>query len=109
MRVLKGHGILVVLAAWILLVLQASAAPLTIATWKLRNLGSSSDMLERAKIIQQFDIVALQEILSIEGLDNLLACVESITGEDWNCVTSPKVGEGNAAEFHVLHCPSLLR
>ena len=102
MRMSNRRGILVVFVVLVLIAVQASAAPLTIATWNLRNLGSSSDVLDRAEIIQQFDIVALQEILSIEGLNNLLACVESITCDDWDVVTSPKVGEGGAAEFYAF-------
>ncbi len=76
-----------------------------IASWNVENLGASTDIEERAEIIRQFDIVALQEIESIEGLDSLLARVEAITGDDWERVVSPQVGKGNAAEYYAfMYC-----
>jgi endonuclease/exonuclease/phosphatase family metal-dependent hydrolase len=73
-----------------------------IASWNVENLGSNTDVQERAEVIRQFDIVALQEIEKIEGLDNLLARVEAITGYDWEYVVSPYVGNGRAAEFYAF-------
>jgi endonuclease/exonuclease/phosphatase family metal-dependent hydrolase len=82
--------------------ITAAGQSVIIASWNVENLGANTDVQERAEIIRQFDIVALQEVLSIVGLDKLLACVEAITGDDWDVVTSPKVGEGNAAEFYAF-------
>ena len=73
-----------------------------IASWNVENLGANTGVQEQAEIIRQFDIVALQEIEKIEGLDNLLARVETITGFDWEYVVSPSVGNGRAAEFYAF-------
>lgn len=80
----------------------ASGQSVTIASWNLENLGDTTDVHERAEVIRQFDIVALQEIEKVEGLDNLLARVEVITGHDWEYVISPSVGNGRAAEFYAF-------
>ena len=73
-----------------------------IASWNLWNLRTNTDVQERAEVIQQFDVIALQEIKSIDGLENLLACVEAISVEDWKFIKSPLVGEGDAAKFYAF-------
>jgi len=75
---------------------------ITIASWNVWNLGADSDVADRAAVIAQFDIVALQEIEAIGGLDRLLAQVELDTGLDWERVVSTRVGEGNAAEYYAF-------
>jgi endonuclease/exonuclease/phosphatase family metal-dependent hydrolase len=73
-----------------------------IGTWNVWNLGAESDVAERAKVIAEFDIVALQEVEAIQGLRHLLSQVEAETGVDWEYVVSCQVGDGNAAEFYAF-------
>ena len=75
---------------------------ITIASWNVWNLGADSDVADRAAVIAQFDIVALQEIEAIGGLDRLCTQVESDTGLVWAYVVSTRVGEGNAAEYYAF-------
>ena len=75
---------------------------ITIASWNLYNLGATTNVEKRAEVIRRFDIVALQEVEKIEGLDNLLARVEAISGNDWEYIPSPRVGQGNAAEYYAF-------
>ena len=82
----------------------AAVVPATvrIASWNILNLGKKTPVDERAEIIAQFDIVALQEVESTEGLERLRKKVEDVSGVSWGQATSPKVGEGNAAEYYVF-------
>jgi len=75
---------------------------ITIASWNVWNLGAGSGVEDRADVIAQFDIVALQEVGTIEGLSRLLERVEADTNLDWEYVVSPRVGEGNAAEYYAF-------
>jgi len=75
---------------------------ITIASWNLYNLGATTNVEKRAEVIRHFDIVALQEVEKIEGLDNLLARVEAISGNNWEYICSPRVGQGNAAEYYAF-------
>jgi len=92
-----------------LLLLVASATTavgqdtVTIASWNIHNLGAGSDVEERAEVIAQFDVVALQEVEAIQGLDRLLTEVQKSTpGVIWESVVSPQVGDGNAAEYYAF-------
>ncbi len=80
----------------------ASGQTITIASWNVENLGMHTDIQSRANVIAQFDLVALQEIDSQEGLNNLRIRVEAITAVDWDVVISPKIGQGNAAEYYAF-------
>jgi len=75
---------------------------ITIASWNIYNLGTTTNVEKRAEVIRHFDIVALQEVEKIEGLDTLLSRVEEITGTDWKHVASPLIGDGNAAEYYAF-------
>ncbi|HUT33550.1 MAG TPA: hypothetical protein VNE39_08735 [Planctomycetota bacterium] len=82
----------------------AAAGPATIriASWNILNLGKDTPVDERAQIIAQFDIVALQGVESTEGLERLRKKVEQISGSSWGEAVSPKTGTGNAAEYYVF-------
>ncbi len=73
-----------------------------VASWNILNLGRETPVEQRAEIIAQFDIVALQEVESLEGLERLRAQVEAEAGTPWEMAVSEKVGEGNAAEYYAF-------
>ena len=75
---------------------------ITIASWNILNLGSETDVTERAEIVARYDIVALQEVEVQQGAQNLLLALSRRPGEEWAIVLSPKVGEGNAAEYYAF-------
>lgn len=95
-------GVLVLFSLAILSSAGAGQSTITIASWNIYNLGASSEVEDRADLIAQFDIVALQEVEAIQGLDRLLIQLESDTELDWEYVVSPRVGEGNAAEYYAF-------
>jgi len=80
----------------------ATPATIKIASWNILNLGKDTPVDERAEIIAQFDVVALQEVESTEGLERLRKRVEQVSGAPWGEAVSPKTGSGNAAEYYVF-------
>jgi endonuclease/exonuclease/phosphatase family metal-dependent hydrolase len=95
-------GVFALLALGILAASAFGQDTVTIASWNVWNLGENSDVEDRAAVIAQFDIVALQEVEAIQGLDGLLSQVESDTSLNWEYVISTRVGEGNAAEYYAF-------
>jgi len=95
-------GAFTLLLMGILAVTAVGQGTVTIGSWNVWNLGEDSDVEDRAAVIAQFDIVALQEVEAIQGLDRLLSQVESDTGLDWEYVVSTRVGEGGAAEYYAF-------
>jgi len=73
-----------------------------IASWNVLNLGDKTSVQERADVISQFDIVALQEVESLIGLEALRATVSHLTEVPWKAVVSEKVGQGQAAEHYAF-------
>ncbi len=80
----------------------AAVETIRIASWNILNLGAETPVGERAEVIAQYDIVALQEIESFEGLERLRVEVESASGAEWKVVCSAMVGEGRAAEAYAF-------
>jgi len=77
-----------------------------IASWNLHGLGESSDDAKvetLAEVISLFDIVALQEIKSKEGLAKLVKELNQRESEEkWDSAVSSSVGEGGAAEYYAF-------
>lgn len=78
-----------------------------IAFWNVRNLSlQSRDIDERrmiADIVRQFDAVAICEVSDADILPALASLLE-VSGERWESITSPKVGntQGSAEHYGVL-------
>jgi len=95
-------GVLSLLLLAALATVAVGQGTITIASWNVHNLGVSSEVEDRAHVIAQFDLIALQEIEAIHGLDRLVAQVELTSGRDWDYVVSTRVGEGGAAEYYAF-------
>lgn len=81
---------------------QDCTSTVKIASWNVLNLGDETPVQERAEVISQFDIVALQEVESLIGLEALRAQVSCLTQVLWKAVVSEKVGQGRAAEYYAF-------
>ena len=99
---MRRTGILGVLILGVLSVMAVGEDTIVIGSWNVWNLGANSEVAERAQVIAEFDIIALQEVEAIGGLNRLLERVESDTGVDWEYVVSCQVGDGNAAEYYAF-------
>jgi endonuclease/exonuclease/phosphatase family metal-dependent hydrolase len=53
-------------------------------------------------VISRFDIVALQEVESLVGLEALRVAVSRLTEVPWKAIVSEKVGQGQAAEYYAF-------
>jgi len=88
----------------LLVLLSASVSAqdtVTIASWNIRNLGQSSDVEGRAMVIAQFDLVALQEVKSLVGLDGLLSVLNRNLAEPlWEQTRSQLVGDRPASAYY---------
>jgi len=67
-----------------------SPATIRIASWNILNLGKHTPVDERAEVIAQFDIVAIQEVESTEGLERLRKRVEQDLAHSATCSTTSK-------------------
>jgi len=99
---MSNRGVVAGLLSVLLFTSAYAQDTITVASWNVWNLGANSDIADRAAVIASFDIVALQEIEAIGGLNRLLTQVESDTGLDWEYIVSTRVGEGNAAEYYAF-------
>ena len=99
---MRRAALLVLALLAVLAVVVAGEDTIIIGTWNVWNLGATTDVTERAAVLAEFDIIALQEVEAIAGLTHLLDTVEADTGVDWESVVSCQVGQGNAAEYYAF-------
>jgi len=103
MRHSKRSAVVTLLCVVIASLLCAAEEHLvTIATWNVENLGSKTVTESRAEVLRAFDIAALQEVESEDGLKHLQSSLIAASGAAWEYVISPSVGEGNAAEHYAF-------
>ncbi len=76
---------------------EAAAPPvLRVATWNVKRLGRSSKVEARPEVVARFDLVALQEVLDLRGLEKLRKAVEKLTGEAWETHASRRKSGSSA-------------
>jgi endonuclease/exonuclease/phosphatase family metal-dependent hydrolase len=78
---------------------RAGREHLRVGTWNLKRLGHGKKELHRvAAIIEDFDVIALQEVMTPEGVAELLAYLP-----DWAAEISPEaVGRGKYTEWYAV-------
>jgi endonuclease/exonuclease/phosphatase family metal-dependent hydrolase len=70
-----------------------------VGTWNLKRLGHGKKELDRvAEIIEDFDVIALQEVMTPEGVAELLAYLP-----DWDAeLSNEPVGRGKYTEWYAV-------
>ncbi|MCA9774264.1 MAG: endonuclease/exonuclease/phosphatase family protein [Myxococcales bacterium] len=73
-----------------------------IASWNIRNLGwdNGKDYAALAEVGSRFDLIAMQEVMSEEGVVRLEAALEARTGTDWDRLCSHLIGRGSYREMY---------
>ena len=73
-----------------------------IASWNIRNLGwdNGKDYAALAEVGSRFDLIAMQEVMSEEGVGRLEAALEARTGTDWDRLCSHLIGRGSYREMY---------
>ena len=81
---------------------EASADPIAVASWNIRNLGwdNGKDYDAVAAVAEYFDLIAVQEVMNDEGIETLHAHLEARTGQDWAVVSSHHIGRGSYQEMY---------
>ena len=98
----RWTGLLLIAVLVVAATAHADGDALLIASWNLMKLGEESPVAARAEVIKLFDLVAVQEVLALSGLDRLTEQLRCLTGVDWSYVASPRVGDGNASEYYAF-------
>ncbi len=83
---------------------SALAADVNIASWNVMRLGhgDQKSFPALASVISEFDFIALQEVMTEEGLDRLEVAVEKTTGESWAVQASHRIGRGSYKERYAF-------
>ncbi|MCG7602044.1 endonuclease/exonuclease/phosphatase family protein [Halomonas sp. McH1-25] len=94
-------------AAWLVSLVMLpslSMAGLTVGSFNVLHLGWSNDKRydQLAAVASQFDLVAFQEVMSVEGLEMLIKHMERSSGEDWRYIASHAVGRGTYQEMYAM-------
>lgn len=82
----------------------ALAVETYVGSWNALHLGwdNGKDYDAVARVAASFDLVALQEVMSVEGLEHLEERVEALTGESWSTMASDAIGRGSYREHYAF-------
>lgn len=77
-------------------------AETTIASWNIRNLGwdNGKDYAALGEVGALFDLIAVQEVMSEEGIARFEAGLEAHTGTEWDRLCSHLIGRGSYREMY---------
>lgn len=78
------------------------SAETLVASWNIRNLGwgDKKDLDAVAKVISNFDLIAVQEVMDPEQLQLIEDRLEASTGESWSHMASEAIGRGSYKESY---------
>lgn len=105
MRIYKsGLAPILTLCGGLVLATPALAVETIVGSWNALHLGwdNKKDYDAAARVAASFDLVALQEVMSFEGLEQLEQKVEKLTGESWSTMASEAVGRGSYQEHYAF-------
>ncbi|MEP3669903.1 MAG: endonuclease/exonuclease/phosphatase family protein [Roseibium sp.] len=91
-------------AAAVMLTAVPAVAETYVASWNIRNLGwdNDKDFAALAEIGGAFDFIAVQEVMSEEGLEDFVDALETRTGSDWTSMASHAIGRGSYKEHYAF-------
>lgn len=79
-------------------------ADVAIATWNIKHLGwnNDKDFAILGEIGNSFDLLAVQEVMSEDGAENLHLSLEQASGEPWGYVMSHLIGRSSYKEAYAF-------
>ena len=75
-------------------------ADVKVASWNIMRLNAEKDERIVLDILNKFDLIALQEVMNIEYLAELVGKLNSQTGEEWKVMASHLIGRGSYKESY---------
>jgi len=83
---------------------QLSIADIRIASWNIERLGHGGhkSFPALAKIASRFDLIAVQEVMTAQGIYRLQAYLEDYTGEVWGVRYSDTLGRSTYREKYAF-------
>jgi endonuclease/exonuclease/phosphatase family metal-dependent hydrolase len=92
----------IILSIMLCMITTFSFADVRVGTWNTMRLGSGTDknFQALASVAQNFDFLAVQEVMTEEGIAQFKSALEAKTGEQWEGLNSHLVGRGNYKEMY---------
>lgn len=87
-----------------LIISPSALSSVSISSFNIKHLGwgDSKDYPALAQVINHFDLVAIQEVMSEDAVAKLAETVSSGTGEKWRYMTSHLIGRGSYKEAYTM-------
>jgi len=92
------------LAAAMVLSVTAGAADIVVGSWNIKRLGHGDQQSypALAEVARNVDLLAVQEVMTTEGIDRLEAALEKATGEPWSQIASHAIGSKRYKELYAF-------
>ena len=80
------------------------AQELVIASWNIQHLGQGDkkDYQALGKIGARFDFIAVQEVMTVEGIEAFKDALEAVSGESWQLMHSHLIGSSSYKEMYAF-------
>lgn len=87
-----------------LVLTSVAQAGIIVGSWNIRQLGwgENKQYDQVAHIAQHMDLIAVQEVMSEEGLETLVSSLERVSGEPWGGMASHAIGRGSYEEHYAF-------
>jgi len=82
----------------------AAASDIVVASWNTKRLGHGSQQSfpALATVASRADLLAVQEVMTEQGLAKLEAALEKQTGESWSTLASQAIGSSSYKEMYAF-------
>lgn len=82
----------------------ATASDIVVGSWNMKRLGHGSQQSfpALAAVARRIDLLAVQEVMSEQGLAKLETALEKQTGENWSTLASHAIGSNSYKEMYAF-------
>lgn len=82
----------------------ASASDIIVGSWNVKRLGHGDrqNFTALAEVAKRIDLLALQEVMTEEGLRRLERALEAQSGESWSTIESHAIGSSSYKEMYAF-------
>ncbi|GAB3391895.1 endonuclease/exonuclease/phosphatase family protein [Azotobacter armeniacus] len=82
----------------------ASASDIVVASWNIKRMGHGSQQSfpALATVASRADLLAVQEVMTEQGLNKLEVALEKQTGESWSTLKSHAIGSNSYKEMYAF-------
>lgn len=99
---MRKHTFILPITAAFIFAASSAQAGIVLGSWNIKHIGweNGKRLEDVARVVGQFDLLAIQEVMDVDVVKQLESILERQTGQPWSSMSSHTVGRGSYQEAY---------